>query len=185
MHGNTIIYQDIISNKNILPHDQGHGCWTVPALCDNILPYIKEGIPVAKPLLVSLMFSMQTTHISLPFWLLHQFHWYKVYVLCTIYVKKVEVIIDAWLTWVEKPPPANCRLVVPIMVCQVHQNRNRRGLIHTELNSICIRHLELYLWWTCNTTIGTTSLQFAGDGFSTQVSHASIITSKNFFLART
>ena len=56
--------------------------------------------------------------------------------------KNVEVTkIYLIVTWVENSPPVCCGLVVPIVACQVHQNWKHRGVIHTELNYICIRHL--------------------------------------------
>ena len=58
------------------------------------------------------------------------------------------------VTWTENQPPPICGLVVPILICQVHQNRNHRGLMHTEFNFICIRNLWLRFWWTRNTIIG-------------------------------
>ena len=95
--------------------------------------YSNEDMSVVHPSSVSRMFSPQLTHIVPPFRLLQQFHWYKVYVCRTSYVEKCRS--DYWyVTWVEKPSPANCDLVVPIVVCQVHQNRLR-------------------LWWTRDTTI--------------------------------
>ena len=67
----------------------------VPALCENILPYSKEG-----------MTFVCITHVSPqlmpiyppPFQLLLQFQWYKAYVLCTSHVEKCQsdkVIIDS------------------------------------------------------------------------------------------
>ena len=77
-----------------------------------------------------------------------------------------------WLvTWVEDSPPASCRLVVSLLVCQVHQNWKRRGLMYIELNYICISHLWLCFWQMRDTTIGTTIPQLAGDEFSTQVTN--------------
>ena len=55
--------------------------------------------------------------------------WYKVYILRTIHVDKCRS--DYWcVTWVENPPPANCGLVVPIVVSYVHQKSNRRCLMN-------------------------------------------------------
>ena len=71
--------------------------------------------------------------------------YYKVYILRTSYVEKC--LIDYWcVTWVENKPPANFEIVIPIVVCQVHQNQNNRGLMHIELNYICIIHLQLSFW---------------------------------------
>ena len=88
--------------------------------------------------------------------------WYKFYVLRTSYSKKCKSYY--WfLTLVENPSTASCRLIVTIMVCQVHHNWKRRVLMYTELNYLWIRHLHLRLWWMCDTTIGTTFPQITGD----------------------
>ena len=111
---------------------------------------------------------------------MQRLHWYKFYVLRMSYVENVEVITDAWLTWVKTPSPVNCGFVVPIVVSRIHWKCNHRCLIHTELNYLCIRPLRFRFWRTWHTTFGTRSLQFSLDEFSTQVSHASVITSKKF-----
>ena len=49
--------------------------------------YSIEGLSNVWPSSVSRMFSPQLTHISPPFRLLHQFHWYKVYILGTSYIE--------------------------------------------------------------------------------------------------
>ena len=101
----------------------------VLALCENILPYSNEGMSVVRPSSVSLMFSLQLIHIAPWFRLLQRFYWYKVYKLLTSYVEKCWS--HYWcVTWFKNPSPANCRLVLPIVVRQVHQNRKRRGLMH-------------------------------------------------------
>ena len=89
--------------------------WEYFTMCSN------EDMSVVHPSSVSRMFSPQLTHIIPvpPFRLLQQFHWYKVYVCRTSYVEKCR---GGYLcvTWVENPPPSNCRLVVPIVVCQLN-----------------------------------------------------------------
>ena len=118
-----------------------------------IFYHIIESLSFVQPSSISRMFSPQITHIVPLFWLLQRFYWYKFYILRTSYAEKCWS--DYWyLTWAETPSPANCRLVVPIVVCQVHHNLNLGGLLHTELNYLHISHLQLRWWWTSDTTIG-------------------------------
>ena len=128
---------------------------TVPVLHDNILPYSNEGLSVVQLLSISHTFSPKLTHIAPPFQLLQRLHWCEVYVLRTSYVENFRS--DYWfVTWVENPSSASCGIVVPIVVSHVHQKRNHMWLMHTEFNFVYIKPLRFRLWWTCDTTIGTT-----------------------------
>ena len=75
------------------------------------------------------------------------------------------------VTWFENSSLSSCVLMVPIVLPQVHHNWKCRGTMHIEFNSICISHLWLCFWWIRDTTIGTTSPQLVGGGFSTQVTN--------------
>ena len=96
--------------------------------------------------------------------------WYKVYYLHTRYVEKHWS--DHWcMIWVEKSSPENCAIMVTLVLSHVHQKNICSCIMNREFNSICISPLWFQLWWTWHTTIVTTILKFAEDGFSTLVMH--------------
>ena len=145
-------------------------CWIpVIELCENILPYINEGLTSIH----LTHFYPQITHIAPPFLLLQQSQWYKN--LCITY--KLRRNFPKWrsyywfVTWFENPYLASCRLVVTIVVSHIHRTHNCRWRIHREFNYVFIGPLHFRLWLTWHITIGTTSPQLAGDDFLTQVTN--------------